>query len=273
MPGKVMKQSYRIVTIYLVVGIAWIFFSDALVSAVIADRKWQEVAQTAKGWGFVLLSAGLLFALIRSALKQQREITLQLAESYERSVDGWIKLMDLRHKETHDHTLRVTTMTVALAKVAGITSKAHLHSLERGAMLHDIGKIGVPDHVLTKPGKYTPEEWQEMAKHPEYALELLKGFEHLCPCVDIPYCHHEHWDGSGYPRGLKGEAIPYDARLFAVVDVWDSLISERVYKKGWPEQDVLDYIQNESGKHFDPQIAALFVTNYPLLKEQVGLAH
>ena len=131
--------------------------------------------------------------------------------------------------------------------------------IRRGALLHDIGKMGVPDTILRKPGKLTEDEWRIMRRHPQLAYDLLSKTKYLQPALDIPYCHHEKWDGSGYPRGLKGEQIPLAARIFAVVDVWDALCSERPYRPAWPEEKALDYIRAQAGKHFDPQVVELFL--------------
>jgi HD-GYP domain-containing protein (c-di-GMP phosphodiesterase class II) len=125
--------------------------------------------------------------------------------------------------------------------------------------LHDIGKIGVPDEILQKPGPLTDEEWEIMKLHPTAAFQLLSPIQYLQPAMDIPYCHHERWDGSGYPRGLKGVVIPLAARIFAVVDVWDALSSDRPYRKAWPQEKILNYIKDESGKQFDPEVVALFL--------------
>jgi HD-GYP domain-containing protein (c-di-GMP phosphodiesterase class II) len=136
--------------------------------------------------------------------------------------------------------------------------ESRLAHIRRGALLHDIGKLGVPDHILFKPGPLTPEEMEIMQKHPEWAYEMLAPIAYLKPSLAIPYCHHEKWDGTGYPLGLKGEQIPLEARIFALVDVWDALRSDRPYRKAWPEEEVLSYIQQQSGKSFDPQVVELF---------------
>jgi HD-GYP domain-containing protein (c-di-GMP phosphodiesterase class II) len=145
-----------------------------------------------------------------------------------------------------------------LARMAGMTEAEIMH-VKRGALLHDIGKMGIPDVILLKDDYLTSEEWDIMHKHPIYAYEMLFPIEYLRPALDIPYCHHERWDGTGYPRGLKGEEIPLAARLFAVVDVWDALCSDRPYRKGWSAEKVLDYIRSQSGTHFDPQVVELFL--------------
>ncbi|BAF61049.1 hypothetical protein PTH_2868 [Pelotomaculum thermopropionicum SI] len=134
-----------------------------------------------------------------------------------------------------------------------------MHHLRRGALLHDIGKLGVPDRILHKPGPLDPEEWEVMRRHPVYAWEMLSQIEHLRPALDIPYCHHEKWDGTGYPRGLKGAEIPFPARIFAVVDVWDALCSERPYRPAWPREKAIAYLIEEKGRHFDPAVVQAFL--------------
>jgi putative two-component system response regulator len=180
-----------------------------------------------------------------------------LMAAYDATILGWSRAMDLRDRETKGHSQRVADMTVRLAKEMGINDDDLIH-ISRGALLHDIGKIGIPDSILHKPGKLTDDEWKVMRKHPQLAYDMLHFIEYLRPALDIPYCHHEKWDGSGYPRGLKGEAIPLSARLFAVVDVWDALTSERPYRPAWKTEEALTYIREQSGKHFEPKIVDLF---------------
>jgi HD-GYP domain-containing protein (c-di-GMP phosphodiesterase class II) len=178
--------------------------------------------------------------------------------AYDATIAGWSHAMDLRDKETEGHTQRVTEMTVQLARKMNIDPQELVH-IRRGALLHDIGKLGVPDQILLKPGTLTEAEWEIMRQHPVYALNMLTPITHLRPALDIPYCHHEKWDGTGYPRNLKGEQIPLSARLFTVVDVWDALGSDRPYRKAWPEEKTLKYIREESGRHFDPQVVDAFL--------------
>jgi len=164
----------------------------------------------------------------------------------------------LRDKETEGHSQRVADLSGRLAEMMGITGIDMVY-MRRGALLHDIGKLGVPDSILLKPYKLTDEEWTVMHKHPQYAYDMIYPIEYLRPSLDIPYSHHEKWDGTGYPRGLKAEEIPITARIFAVVDVWDALTSDRPYRPAWDEAKALEYIREESGKHFDPQVVELFI--------------
>ena len=182
----------------------------------------------------------------------------QLVLAYEATIRGWAHALDLRDRETEGHSQRVTELTVQLARAAGLSDEQIAH-IRRGALLHDIGKLGIPDSILLKPGSLTPEEWVIMRRHPEYAFGMLSPIEYLRPALDIPYCHHERWDGTGYPRGLKGDQIPLAARLFAVADVWDALQSDRPYRARWPREQALEYIRSQAGKHFDPEVVELFL--------------
>ena len=187
-----------------------------------------------------------------------------LQEAYDRTIEGWVLALDLRDRETEGHTKRVTEMTVRLARVLGCSDEEIVH-VRRGALLHDIGKMGIPDEILQKPGPLTDDEWVKMRKHPQYAYQMLAPISYLKQALIIPYYHHERWDGSGYPHKLKGEEIPLFARFFAVVDVWDALSSDRPYRKGMPPREVIDYLQKESGRLFDPDIVKKFL---PLITEE-----
>jgi putative nucleotidyltransferase with HDIG domain len=187
---------------------------------------------------------------------QRSNVELMLA--YDTTLEGWSKALDLRDKETEGHTQRVTEMTVRLAQVMGFKDNELVH-IRRGALLHDIGKMGIPDSILLKAGPLTDEEREIMCHHPAYAYEMLYPISYLRPALDIPYCHHEKWDGTGYPRGLKGDQIPLAARIFAAVDVWDALRSDRPYRAGWPVERVREHIQSLSGTHFDPEVVDVFL--------------
>ncbi len=182
----------------------------------------------------------------------------ELTQAYDMTLEGWSRAMDLRDNETEGHTQRVTTMAIELASAMGV-SEVDILQIRRGALLHDIGKMGVPDHILFKPDKLTGDEWIMMRKHPELAYEMLAPINFLHPALVIPYCHHEKWDGSGYPRGLKGNDIPFAARIFAVVDVYDALRFGRRYRKSWSEERVQEYIEGQSGIHFDPHVVDAFL--------------
>lgn len=181
-------------------------------------------------------------------------------------IEGWLEALDLRTKETNEHILRVTAATVILAQMAGVP-KAEIPCIKHGALLHDIGKIGIPDSILLKSGKLAANEWDVIRKHPCYAYDLLYSAEYLKYCLCIPYSHHEKWDGTGYPQGLKGEEIPLPARLFAVADVWDTLSNDCVYRKAWPQNKIMEYIQRQAGLHFDPEAVNLFTHAYQALME------
>lgn len=187
-----------------------------------------------------------------------QEAHTQLLKAYEATIEGWSHAMDLRDQETEGHSHRVAELTVELAKKLGM-NESELVQARRGALLHDMGKLGVPDHILHKPGALNDEEWVFMKKHPQLAYNMLYPVEYLRPALEIPLCHHEKWDGSGYPRGLKGEEIPFAARLFAIVDVWDALTSTRPYRSAWSKEDALEYIREQAGKHFDPVIVEFFL--------------
>ncbi|NWF65037.1 MAG: PAS domain S-box protein [Chloroflexi bacterium] len=182
----------------------------------------------------------------------------QLRDAYERTIEGWVRALDLRDRETEGHTQRVTEITVRVAKQIGMSEEELAH-IRRGALLHDMGKIAIPDEILQKPGPLNETEWGKMRQHPKYAYDMLAPIAYLHPALDIPYYHHERWDGSGYPHGLSGEKIPLAARLFAIVDVWDALRSDRSYRKALPREQVIQYLRENSGILFDPQLTELFL--------------
>jgi len=194
-------------------------------------------------------------AHLMTDLRKSRD---EMYNAYETTLEGWSKALELRDYETEGHTQRVMDMTMKLAESYGITG-AELVKIRYGTLLHDIGKIGIPDSILFKPGPLNEEEWEVMRRHPMYAQRILAHIPYLQDSLDIPFSHHEKWDGSGYPRGLKGKNIPLSARLFAVVDVWDGLRSNRHYRSGWPDEEVIRYIQDQSGKHFDPEVVEVFL--------------
>jgi putative nucleotidyltransferase with HDIG domain len=215
------------------------------------DTEWVEFFEALAGQAAIAVESATLF----NDLKRSN---VDLSLAYDTTLEGWSRALDLRDKETEGHTLRVTEVTVLLARAVGVPEDEIVH-IRRGALLHDIGKMGIPDAILHKPGPLTDAEWVVMRRHPELARDLLGAIAYLKPALDIPYCHHEKWDGTGYPRGLKGDQIPLAARIFAVVDVWDALRSDRPYRAGLPEDRVREYLQQQAGHHFDPQIVDVFL--------------
>jgi response regulator RpfG family c-di-GMP phosphodiesterase len=213
---------------------------------------WMEFLHTLAGQAAIAIDSSQLFE------KLQRS-NQELIQAYDTTLEGWARALELRDRETEGHTRRVTDLTMRLARYMGV-SDSEMVSIYRGVLLHDIGKMGVPDHILKKKGKLTEEEWAEMRQHPVYAYNLLSPISFLRGVLDIPYCHHERWDGAGYPRGLKGEQIPLAARIFSVVDNWDALLSDRPYRKAWPLEQVKAYLRDSSGKLLDPRIVELFLS-------------
>jgi PAS domain S-box-containing protein len=215
------------------------------------DQEWLDFAEALAGQAAIAIENAEM-------LEHMQRSNRELMQAYDSTIEGWSRALDYRDKETEGHSRRVTDLTVKIARSIGISHERLAH-MRRGALLHDIGKLGVPDSILLKPGKLTDEEFEVIKKHPEIAFRVLSPIEFLRPALDIPYWHHEKWDGSGYPHGLKGEEIPLAARIFAVVDVWDALRSDRPYRPAWPAKKVLDYMAGESGKHFDPVVLNIFV--------------
>ncbi|MBI3762368.1 MAG: PAS domain S-box protein [Chloroflexi bacterium] len=216
------------------------------------DPEWLDFLESLAAQAAIAIDNAQLFDNLQRS-------NVDLALAYDATIEGWSRALDLRDRETEGHTRRVTEITMRLAKAMGIGEVELVH-IRRGALLHDIGKMGVPDDILHKPGKLTDDEWTVMRLHPQLAYDMLAPFAYLRPALDIPYCHHEKWDGTGYPRGLKDAQIPLAARLFAVVDVWDALISDRPYRAAWPEEKVIEHIKAGSGTHFDPKVVEVFIT-------------
>jgi HD-GYP domain-containing protein (c-di-GMP phosphodiesterase class II) len=190
-------------------------------------------------------------------LRETQGAAIELSLAYDTTLEGWARALELRDKETEGHTRRVADLTVRLASKLGVPADEMVH-VRRGSLVHDIGKMGIPDSILLKPGKLTEDEWVIMRRHPQMAYDMLKSVDFLIPALQIPLCHHERWDGSGYPQGLKGAEIPLAARIFAVVDVYDALSSDRPYREAWPPEKVQDYLKEKAGVEFDPQVVEAF---------------
>ena len=215
------------------------------------DPEWLEFLEALAGQAAITIDTAQLFDNLQRA-------NMDLSLAYEATIEGWSRAMDLRDHETEGHTLRVTDLTVKLAHAMRI-SESQLIAIRRGALLHDIGKMGIPDAILLKEGNLTDEEWVVMRQHPNLARDMLLPIAYLNDALDIPYCHHEKWNGTGYPQGLKGDSIPLVARIFAIVDVWDALTNNRTYRKKWTKQKARQYIKEQSGIHFDPQVVDAFL--------------
>lgn len=190
-----------------------------------------------------------------------RRSLIEISQAYDRTIEGWSRALELRDEETQGHTQRVTQYTLLLSREVGVNEEEMVH-IRHGVLLHDMGKLAIPDRILLKPGSLTEQEWEVMRQHPRFAFDMLQPIPYLRKAIDIPYCHHEKWDGTGYPRGLKGEQIPLSARIFAVIDVWDALRSDRPYRHRWPEDKILTHIRSLSGTHFDPDVVEAFFNIY-----------
>ena len=220
-------------------------------SLLVPDADWLEFMETLARQAAVAVENAVL-------LKELQRTNFELTLAYNTTIEGWSRALDLRDRDTEGHTQRVTDMAVKLARRLGLSEIEIVH-IRRGAILHDIGKMAIPDSILLKPGPLTAEEWDVIRQHPRYAYELLSPISYLGAAIDIPHYHHEKWDGTGYPQGLKGDQIPLHARLFAVVDVYDALTSARPYRPAWSKDKAIAYIGEESGQHFDTTIATEFL--------------
>jgi PAS domain S-box-containing protein len=220
------------------------------------NQSWLDFLESLSRQAALAIDKAELF----SELKRSND---ELALAYDATIEGWSKALELRSQETEGHTQRVTEITLRLGRAFNMSNE-ELVQVRRGALLHDIGKISIPDAILQKPGPLTDEEWKIMRRHPGYAYELLQPIEYLNQALEIPYCHHEKWDGSGYPRGLAGNQIPLEARIFSIVDVWDALLSDRPYRTAWSKEKTLKYLKEQSGTHFDPEVLQ---KTLPLLME------
>lgn len=210
------------------------------------DRDWADFFEALAAQCAIAIESANLFAELMHSKDE-------LVIAYDSTLEGWSRALDYRDRATEGHSRRVAEITVKIARMMGV-SEAEIAHIRRGALLHDIGKLGVPDNILLKAGRLTEEESESMKKHPQIAYDLLYPIEFLRPAIDIPYCHHEKWDGSGYPRGLKGEVIPRSARIFSPIDVWDALRSDRPYRTAWTDENIRDHIRSLAGAEFDPDI-------------------
>ena len=247
-----------------------LFFASALSLIVIAVLQVRGMVHSAASVNLgdliaqlVLLAAGSY--LISEAIgnlehhvKRVARVEAQLKESYELTLEGWVKALEYRDRETEGHCRRVTSLSMQLADRVGL-SQDEIVQIQHGALLHDIGKMAIPDAILFKPGPLNEGEWELMRKHPVYAKEMLESIPFLQSALAIPYCHHERWDGQGYPRGLKGEEIPLSSRIFTIVDHWEALSSDRPYRKAIPKEQVFVYIKENEGRVFDPRLAEIFL--------------
>lgn len=248
------------------VSIGMWFFRQSLNAATAAMLETQKARSALAGKAEELDTANRLLRQQRMQLEEWSKSleklvdlrTAELSDAYGLTLEGWARALELREQETAGHCHRVVELALKLAGRLGVPEE-EMVNIHRGALLHDIGKMGIPDSILLKPGPLTAEEWQIMRLHPVYAYELLHIIPYLQPALDIPHYHHEHWDGNGYPIGLSGEDIPLAARIFAVIDVWDALLSDRPYRSAWHPNKVIEYIQQASGNHFDPAIVSIFL--------------
>lgn len=189
----------------------------------------------------------------------------ELMRAYDETLSGWARALDLRDHETEGHSQRVAIRCVWLAELFGIVDEHEITRIRRGALLHDIGKIGVADSILLKAGPLTADERRIIEQHPIIAKQFIEPISYLQPSLDIPWCHHEKWDGTGYPRGLKGEEIPLPARLFTVVDIWDALTNDRPYRGAMPKNAAIDVMLGYSGGHFQPEVLSKFLAHLDTL--------
>jgi HD-GYP domain-containing protein (c-di-GMP phosphodiesterase class II) len=216
------------------------------------DPDWLNFMETLAGQAAIAIENANLF-------RELQRSNIELIRAYDATIDGWSRALELRDRETEGHTQRVTKATLQLAGRMNFSETKLVH-VRRGAILHDIGKMAIPDSILLKSTALTDAEREIIQQHPRYAYDMLSPIPYLRLALDIPFYHHEKWDGTGYPHGLKGEQIPLSARLFSVVDVFDALTSDRPYRPAWSAEKALDYIRDQSGKHFDPRVVVEFMT-------------
>jgi putative nucleotidyltransferase with HDIG domain len=234
-----------------------IYVDNRARSGMFRDSDLEMISAFANQAAVAIDNASLLEDLQQSN-RDLAKANRELQQAYQATLEGWVHALDLKDKETKGHTERVTILTERLARSMGVEDEA-LEHIRRGALLHDIGKMGIRDSILQGTTELTPEEREQICQHPIYARDMLWPIKFLRPSIDIPYCHHEKWDGTGYPRGLKGMEIPFAARIFAVIDVWDALVSDRPYRKALPYDEVKQRIKADAGKHFDPHVVRAFL--------------
>ena len=249
----------------MAISAVWIWFSDLALEMLVHDPRRLTWLQSVKGWLFVLGTGAMLYVMIGHTVHRLATVNRKLLDGNEQSLRVLVEAMDARHKETSDHSDRVMRMAEGLARLAGVEGEA-LRNLRFGALLHDVGKLALPDAILIKPGKLDAAETELMRTHPRIGRDMLLRVDFLRGAADVPYSHHERWDGTGYPQGLRGEAIPLAARIFSVVDVWDALSNPRVYKPAWPEPEVIAYLREAAGTQLDPRLVELFLANLDRLK-------
>lgn len=249
----------KLVVLFVVVSVAWIYTSDHIVDAVFTDEDARSTAQSLKGIAYVIVTSVVIFLALRFYVSRLNAEHRSLEDAWDETILGWALAMDAREAQLASHSQRVADLTLLLARHVGVPGD-QLRTIYRGALLHDVGKLGVPEAVLSFPGRLDDEQWALIRRHPENAMRMLSPIAFLRDSLDIPYCHHEHWDGTGYPRGLTGTQIPYAARLFAVVDVYDAVTAFRPYHSSRPHDEAMAIIRAEAGTHFDPEIVEQFTS-------------
>ncbi len=271
------RSIFRVVILYLIFSALWIYSTDELAHFLESHYGVPKQVETLKGLLFILVSALLLFLMLYRELKrnetsyqehlQEKERLLdqlrfkneELLDAYDRTIFGWSRVLEMRNREVKDHSRRVTEMTLRLARYMGVP-EADMAHIRRGALLHDIGKMAIADSVILKDGDLTEEERALVRRHPLFGFEMVSEIEFLRPAMDILLCHHEKWDGTGYPFGLAGEKIPLYARIFSIVDVWDAFTSDdRAYRKAESPEATAEYLRSQAGEHFDPAIVETFL--------------
>jgi putative nucleotidyltransferase with HDIG domain len=265
----------RIAVIYAGFSFAWILVGDRLSAGASPGEAARLSIEDAKGLTFVLLSGLLIYVLVARHEAHRRQAALTQQAAYDETLMGWAAALDVRDHSTAAHTARVTELTEQLARSIGIDG-AELVRIRRGATLHDIGKMGVPDEILRKEGPLTDAEWVLMRQHPDLAVQFLSGVNYLRDALDIPWCHHERWDGLGYPRGLAGTDIPLAARMFSVIDVYDAVTSERPYRQPIAHGEAMGLVREGRGSQFDPDVVDAFerlMAVNPVLRRDTPAPH